>query len=270
MGEYTGIERDMNEDLPKWAYLGEDDQEHAWFTDNQMQKWYETGYFTDNLQVRTIDDGKWFSLQEYMQLCGGISPFLGGVTIEYDQHRRPQYTRNNDFYEQQRQQQITPVPMNIPLHHHLNIPGYTAPTSAITSTNGATPLPYFVNTNSFAVHPMLFPPGMEQYDESQMYQNDGYGNERENPSSSSVSETPDSERCLHIMEEMKITLPTFDKCVGTEDAPWLPRTIECGTDTPKFPSTGTECGVQTNVIFIKPKEVSRLLKEITGINFYVR
>uniref|UniRef100_A0AC34F1C0 Uncharacterized protein n=1 Tax=Panagrolaimus sp. ES5 TaxID=591445 RepID=A0AC34F1C0_9BILA len=117
---------------------------------------------------------------------------------------------------------------------------------------------------------MLYPPGMEQYDESRMYQNDGYGNERENPSSSSVSETPDSEKCLHMIEDMRITLPTFDKCVGTEDAPWLSTKIDCGTDAPQFPSTAVDFGVQTGVIIIKPKDVGRLLKDLTGINFYCR
>jgi hypothetical protein len=279
MNDFIGIERD-NDDLKKWAYLGEDGKEHSWFTDNEMQKWFETGYFPDNLQVRTIDDGKWFSLQEYMQFCGGTSPFLGGIITDYEQNRRPPpyttktTTRNNtttDYYEQQRQQQITPIPMNIPLqHHHMSIPGYPAPTVA-TATNGGTPttLPYFVNGN-YALHPMIYPPGIEQYDESQLYQHDGYGNERENPSSSSVSETPDSERCLRMMEDMRITLPTFDKCIGTEDAPWLSRKIDCGTDTPQFPSTGVNFGVQTSTISIKAKDVSRLLKELTGMNYFVR
>ena len=280
MGDYNGIESCESDDLRKWSYYGEDLQEHSWFTDNEMQKWYELGYFPENLQIRTIDDGKWFSLQEYVQICGGVSPFLGSVSVEYEQNRRPQqYVRNvTDLYEQHRQQQITPVPMNIPLHHHMGLPGYPAPTSGVTPSaatngNGTTQHPYFVNGNTFAAlhqHPMIFPPGMEQYDDNRIYQHDGYGNERENPSSSSVSETPDSERCLRMMEDLQVNLATFDKCCGTEDAPWISRTIDCGTDTPKFPSTGIDCGVQTSVIFIKPKDVSRLLKDLTGINYYVR
>jgi hypothetical protein len=73
-----------------------------------------------------------------------------------------------------------------------------------------------------------------------------------------------------MMEDMQITLPTFDKCVGTEDAPWHRGKVDFGTNTPDFPSTGIETGAQTAPIYIKSKDVSRLLKELTGINYNIR
>jgi hypothetical protein len=197
MGDYTGISEHDNEDVPKWAYLGEDGEEHGYFTDDQMQKWYESGYFNDTLQVRTTDDQKWYYLREYIRLCNGSSPFLNKIPISH--------FGTNDFYDRQ----ITPIPLNIPLHPGLimqpNVSTTGYPPNSVAVTNGgARPQQFYINHNSsmaanYGLHPlMMIPPGMETYDESQMYQQDGYGNERENPSSSSVSETPDSERCLHV------------------------------------------------------------------------
>jgi hypothetical protein len=268
MGEFAS-ERE-NEDVAKWSYLGEDGEEHGFFTDDQMQKWYESGYFGERLQIREFEDGKWYYLRDYINLCNG-SPFLNKIPMHH--------YANNEYFDQQRQ--ITPIPLNIPVHPNLilpnvSTPGYPPNSAAITNGVG-TPQQFYINPNSsmaanYGLHPlMMIPPGMEAYNESQIYQQDGYGNERgEHPSSSSVSETPDSERCLHMVEDMQITLPTFDKCVGTEDAPWLPSKVDFGTDTPNFPSTGVEFGSQTGPVVLKPRDVARLLKELTGISYQIR
>lgn len=159
-----------------------------------MQKWYDSGYFNEQLQIK-LGDSNWIYLRDYLSSCHG-SPFLANLPAS------TQYI--SEYYDSQRQNQLrTPIQMNgIPYHPNLIIqqPNVSSPpTYHFAPPNSSAP--FYINPNSsYSLQPlMMVPPGIETYDESQMYHNnDVYGNGRENPSSSSVSETPDSERCLRV------------------------------------------------------------------------
>ena len=50
---------------------------------------------------------------------------------------------------------------------------------------------------------------------------------------------------------MRVTMQTFDKCVGTDDAPWLIRTVDSSTDAPVFASTLISSATQTGTINVR-------------------
>jgi len=144
----------------------------------------------------------------------------------------------------------------------LRIPMMIHPTIGNVSNHNQFPM---VNGNGFPVPTGVYVTAQQPQAFNSIQQNFGYAMERENPSSSSVSDSPDIDRCLHIDD-----VQTEDKCVSTEDAPWLKQTkVDSGTDTPAFDLNVTSSGVQTQAVTIKSTQVARLLKELTGVNFQI-
>lgn len=137
-------------------------------------RWVDSGYFGNDLMIRTERDDSYNSLYSYIQLCNGL-PF------------------HNSFADGQNRS--TPLPVRYPMMVLQQPPGMV-PTSQFHST--ITPNMY-VNSNGYSV-----PSGGTVYLSSQPGLNgygmktQGYGIERENPSSSSVSDSPDFDRCSHV------------------------------------------------------------------------
>lgn len=159
----------------------------GFFTNNEMQKWYATGYFGDRQLIKSSTDDGFHTLLDYVNMCNG-SPFISDVYAS-DQP---------DFFDEIPRQELTPIPVGIPLTAH-------QPMMIRSNVPAQSYVPSIIHPNSSTMTPysypyMVVPPGMGTYNESQVsFQRDGYGmNERDNPSSSSVSETPDSERCLQV------------------------------------------------------------------------
>ncbi|KAE9548399.1 hypothetical protein FO519_008393 [Halicephalobus sp. NKZ332] len=237
-------DEEFDEYPTRWYYLGEDNQVHGPFTNTEMIRWVDSGYFTDQLMIRTERDEKFYTLFDYIQFCNG-SPF------RCDVYSMDKNALNVASFVRQRN---NPLPT-------IRIPMMIPPAMGNVSTHNQFPI---VNGNGFPVPTGLYV-NAQQQGFTNVQQQFGYVTERENPSSSSVSDSPDIDRCLHIDD-----VQTEDKCVSTDDAPWLqPTKVDSGTDTPTFDLNVTSSGVQTQPVMIKSNQVARLLKELTGVNFQI-
>uniref|UniRef100_A0AC34QWT8 GYF domain-containing protein n=2 Tax=Panagrolaimus sp. JU765 TaxID=591449 RepID=A0AC34QWT8_9BILA len=259
MTNETGMEMnsfpEFDEYPTRWFYLGADNQVHGPFSNTEMLQWVDSGYFNDNLMIRTERDDKFYTLFEYTQMCQG-SPFHSDI---YSMHFKAMEAANMI------RQRSAPIPIRVPVmvvQPHANV------STTAQFPPGITPGPVFVNSNGFPVSTPMYVnnPHIGTYGTPQPY---NYMTERENPSSSSVSDSPDIDRSIH-MEELQVCVQTDDKCVSTDDAPWLTEKIEIGTDVPVFNVNDLSVGTQTAPVPINRIQVARLLKELTGLNFYIR
>lgn len=144
-----------------------------------MIQWVESGYFTDQLLIRTERDDDFYTLYDYIQFCNG-SPF------QCDVYSMDKTALNAANLVRQRNNPLPPA-IRVPMMIHPTIGNVSNPNQYT-----------MVNSNGFPVPTGLYVTAQQPQAFNNIQQSFGYVMERENPSSSSVSDSPDIDRCLHV------------------------------------------------------------------------
>uniref|UniRef100_A0A7E4VVC2 GYF domain-containing protein n=1 Tax=Panagrellus redivivus TaxID=6233 RepID=A0A7E4VVC2_PANRE len=280
MGEF---ENNEIEDLPRWWYMGADRLIHGPFSSADMHKWVQSGYFNDSLMVKTDRDAKFYTLYDYSVVCNG-SPFLANAysynAAAYSAAPESRSSSVSVHHHQQHQQ-------HPPQHPQMNVNLQSPPQlqhifQAHSGNGGPMPMPMYGNPNNgqpnIVPQPLpaqlILPPGLEMYQggvpQGNYFDPTRATNEmllRENPSSSTISDSPD---CEPVIEDRP---RAYNKNCGTDDAPWniVPKKVNASTDTTGFaPFEDNSVGSQTGPQYIRRNDVCKLLKDLTGMSFQTR
>ncbi|CAJ0949986.1 unnamed protein product, partial [Mesorhabditis belari] len=233
----------------KWFYLGPDDNPYGSFSSKDMMQWVNSGYFGDNVPVRTENDQHFYPIGEWVRLCGGKLPF--GLPIHSWDAVASQFTRH-------------PISMPPPPMHPVLLPPGLPPPNMTGMHPQRYPAympmpPNGMHSPAAIMQPMgMGPHGMTMQQHMVAPLISQPPSEPRDGHHSTNSQTPDSEGEFVDGQKQNVLLET--QILMTEK-------VSVGTETMK--PQMCDASTSTLPLMLNAKDVARLLSELFGQTVHI-